>query len=186
MYCAVRHQESHSYACFIYWDRLEVSLDSWRKLWSTALVRMLVGTIWLFLLIRRNVLGRLRPDFLATCKWEEIAEACTGYCSIILISSLLKIWWIYRARQNVLDGRKSFPSGHSSTAFSGMMFLSLWIAGQTAAWCFSVPKTPRNYCSSRIMIFLVTLLPLFWASHVALTRLQDNVSFMHLLSSYNH
>jgi len=62
-----------------------------------------------------------------------------------------------------------------------MMFLSLWIAGQTAAWCFSVPKPPRNRYSSRMMVFVVTLSPLFWASHVALTRLQDYVSFMHLI-----
>jgi len=103
----------------------------------------------------KHSVGRLRPDFLVICKWEEIAEECTGVTN------------------DILDGRKSFPSGHSSTAFSGMMFLSLWIAGRTAAWCFSVPKAPRNCYSSRMMVFFVTLLPLFWASHVALTRLQD-------------
>ena len=62
-----------------------------------------------------------------------------------------------------------------------MMFLSLWIAGQTAAWCFSVPKAPHNRYSSRMMVFLATLLPLFWASHVALTRLQDYVSLFIIL-----
>ncbi|KAF8817392.1 lipid phosphate phosphatase 1 [Phlegmacium glaucopus] len=103
----------------------------------------------------KNSVGRLRPDFLATCKWEEIAAECTG------------------TKEYILGGRQSFPSGHSSTAFSGMMFLSLWIAGQTAAWCFSLPKAPRNRYSSRMMVFLITLFPLFWASHVALTRLQD-------------
>jgi c-di-AMP phosphodiesterase-like protein len=59
-----------------------------------------------------------------------------------------------------------------------MMFLSLWIAGQTGAWCFSVQNAPQNRYASRMMIFLVTLFPLFWASYVALTRLQDYVSFL--------
>lgn len=76
----------------------------------------------------------------------------------------------------ILDGRKSFPSGHSSTAFAGMLFLSLWIAGQTAAWCFSIPKSPHSLRSSRMLSFSLTLLPIFWAAHVAVTRIQDYVS----------
>ncbi|KDR80697.1 hypothetical protein GALMADRAFT_91250 [Galerina marginata CBS 339.88] len=105
--------------------------------------------------ILKHSVGRLRPDFLARCAWDNVAEQCTGH------------------KHTVLDGRKSFPSGHSSTAFSGMLFLSLWIAGQTAAWCFSVPKSPRSFRSSRMLSFFLTLLPLFWATHVAVTRMQD-------------
>ena len=77
--------------------------------------------------------------------------------------------------QLIIDGRKSFPSGHSSTAFSGMLFLSLWIAGQTAAWAFSVPKAPGNWRSSRLLLFSLTLIPLFWATRVAISRVQDFV-----------
>ncbi|KAF8906256.1 lipid phosphate phosphatase 1 [Gymnopilus junonius] len=99
--------------------------------------------------------GRLRPDFLARCKWDKVLEKCTGFAQI------------------VLDGRKSFPSGHSSTAFSGMLFLSFWIAGQTAAWAFDVPKSPKRLRSSRMLAFCAALLPISWAFHVALTRIQD-------------
>ena len=80
-----------------------------------------------------------------------------------------------RKKQTVIDGRKSFPFGHSSTAFSGMFFLSLWTAGQTAAWCFSVKMPPRSLRSSRMTSFFLSLLPLFWATHVAVTRIQDYV-----------
>ncbi|KAF8159483.1 lipid phosphate phosphatase 1 [Crassisporium funariophilum] len=126
----------------------------------TEVLKHSVGQISVFLLHLLHSLtsrhtGRLRPDFLARCKWDAIAEECMG------------------KKQNILDGRKSFPSGHSSTAFSGMVFLSLWIAGQTAAWCFSIPKTPRSLRASRMLTFLLTLLPLFWATHVAVSRLQD-------------
>ncbi|KAF8967597.1 lipid phosphate phosphatase 1 [Flammula alnicola] len=103
----------------------------------------------------KHSVGRLRPDFLARCKWDEVIEQCTGKLSTIT------------------NGRKSFPSGHSSTAFSGMVFLSLFIAGQTAAWCFSVPKSPGSLRASRMVAFVLTLFPIFWATHVAITRLQD-------------
>ncbi|TFK39833.1 lipid phosphate phosphatase 1 [Crucibulum laeve] len=103
----------------------------------------------------KHRVGRLRPDFLARCKWSKALGECTG-----------KI-------DKILDGRKSFPSGHSSTAFSGMVVLSLWLAGQTAAWCFHAPKSAASWRSSRMGAFALTLLPLFWATYVALTRVED-------------
>ncbi|KAH9479401.1 Lipid phosphate phosphatase 2 [Psilocybe cubensis] len=103
----------------------------------------------------KHSVGRLRPDFLARCRWDEALKKCTG------------------ERDKILAGRKSFPSGHSSTAFAGMLFLSLWIAGQTAAWCFAVPKSGHNFRSSRMLSFALSLLPIFWAAHVAVTRIQD-------------
>ncbi|KAF8892237.1 lipid phosphate phosphatase 1 [Infundibulicybe gibba] len=103
----------------------------------------------------KNRVGRLRPDFLARCKWDEALNACTG-----------KI-------HSILEGRQSFPSGHSSTAFSGMTFLSLWLAGRTAAWCFSQPTPTCDVTHSRMLRFLLTLIPLFWATFVAVTRIED-------------
>ncbi|RDB23606.1 putative lipid phosphate phosphatase 3, chloroplastic [Hypsizygus marmoreus] len=114
------------------------------------------GLARLITVMGKHAVGRLRPDFLARCKWDDVFKACTGKADVIL------------------SGRKSFPSGHSSTAFSGMTFLALWIAGQTAAWCFSVPKAPGSLRSSRMGNFLLTLLPLTWASFVAISRLQDH------------
>ncbi|KDQ61536.1 hypothetical protein JAAARDRAFT_123095 [Jaapia argillacea MUCL 33604] len=99
--------------------------------------------------------GRLRPDFLSRCRWDEVVQACTGKAS------------------DILDGRKSFPSGHSSTAFAGMTFLALFLAGQTAAWCFSAPIPQSSWLGSRLSRFAVTLAPLFWATWVAISRLED-------------
>ncbi|GLB41687.1 putative phosphatase [Lyophyllum shimeji] len=103
----------------------------------------------------KHALGRLRPDFLARCGWDENLKLCTGKPAIIL------------------SGRKSFPSGHSSTAFSGMTVLALWTAGMTAAWCFSVPTPPRSMRSSRMGRLFLTLIPLSWATFVAISRVQD-------------
>ncbi|KAH0582981.1 hypothetical protein H2248_010874 [Termitomyces sp. 'cryptogamus'] len=113
------------------------------------------GIAHLFTTLGKHALGRLRPDFLARCAWDDVVKQCTGQQSIIL------------------NGRKSFPSGHSSTAFSGMTALSFWIAGMTAAWCFSVPCPPRSLLSSRLGKFVLTLLPLSWAAFVAISRIQD-------------
>ena len=56
-----------------------------------------------------------------------------------------------------------------------MFLLSLLIAGQTSAWCFSVPKRSRTFKSTRMGAFLLTLLPLLWATRVAVSRIQDYV-----------
>jgi diacylglycerol diphosphate phosphatase / phosphatidate phosphatase len=54
--------------------------------------------------------GRLRPDFLSRCQWD--GEKCSGIPAVIT------------------EGRRSFPSGHSTIAFAGMSYLSLYIAGR--------------------------------------------------------
>ena len=80
-----------------------------------------------------------------------------------------------RDLETVMDGRRSFPSGHSSTAFSGMMFLSLWVAGITGAWCITRPATARNFLASRLARLGLSFLPLFFATWVAISRLEDYV-----------
>lgn len=105
--------------------------------------------------VLKRIIGGLRPDFLSRCEWDKVLEACTGDA------------------EDILDGRQSFPSGHSSAAFAGMTFLSLWIAGQTAAWCFHAPRPSGSLRSSLMGNFAVTLLPLVWASFVAITRIED-------------
>ncbi|TFK29688.1 lipid phosphate phosphatase 1 [Coprinopsis marcescibilis] len=104
----------------------------------------------------KNRIGRLRPDFLSRCKWDKMAQICTG------------------DPKDIMEGRRSFPSGHSATAFSGMFYLSLFLAGQTAAWCFHANRFPPGFLRSRMQRFVIACLPLFWAFHVALSRMEDN------------
>ncbi|KAJ7224159.1 lipid phosphate phosphatase 1 [Mycena pura] len=113
------------------------------------------GLTRLFTTVLKNKVGRLRPDFLARCKWDDIKKHCNG------------------KKADILDGRRSFPSGHSSAVFAGMTFLSFWLAGQTAAWCFHTPLPAASLRSSRLGRFTLTLLPLWWAMFVAVTRLED-------------
>lgn len=51
--------------------------------------------------------GRLRPDFLGRC--QPIGGKCTGSLT------------------DIIEGRKSFPSGHSSVSFCGSFYLVLFL-----------------------------------------------------------
>ncbi|KAF8630168.1 hypothetical protein AX15_003113 [Amanita polypyramis BW_CC] len=119
---------------------------------SVCAARGLAGFITVSM---KHTVGRLRPDFLSRCKWDSVLEVCTGHLV------------------DIVNGRKSFPSGHSSTAFSGMTVLSLWLAGQTAAWCFNAPFFVIPV-QSRLASLFLTLLPLSWATYVAISRVEDN------------
>ena len=83
---------------------------------------------------------------------------------------------------DIADGRRSFPSGHSSTIFSGMAFLSLFLSAQTAAWSFSTPIAAGKpwAVQSRLLRITVTLLPLAFATWVAVSRVEDYVSSIRL------
>ncbi|KAI0352172.1 lipid phosphate phosphatase 1 [Trametes cingulata] len=103
----------------------------------------------------KNKVGRLRPDFLDRCKWDKELKACTG------------------KPDSILDGRRSFPSGHTSTAFAGMMFLSLWIASATGAWRLTEPVPAGSFLRSKLARLLLSLAPLAYATWVAVSRVED-------------
>jgi len=99
------------------------SLSLWLAICSQSLIVQVL----------KNRVGRLRPDFLARCKWDDTLKACTGKLD------------------DVSDGRRSFPSGHSSIAFAGLTFLSLLLGTHLCAFrgvhC-SLPSWGRNVGSS--------------------------------------
>ncbi|EKM50654.1 uncharacterized protein PHACADRAFT_152814 [Phanerochaete carnosa HHB-10118-sp] len=103
----------------------------------------------------KNRVGRLRPDFLTRCRWSDSARACTGKA------------------KDISEGRRSFPSGHSSTAFAGMAFLSLFLAGLMCTWSFGQPAPARSLLSTRLGRLCVTLAPIAYATWVAVSRLED-------------
>ena len=83
--------------------------------------------------IIKSAVGRLRPDFLARC--QPAADGrCTGDAHV------------------VMEGRKSFPSGHTALSFAGLGYLSLFVAARLLharrlvwtgrLWKLSVAATP--------------------------------------------
>lgn len=95
------------------------------------------------------VVLRPRPDFFYRCfPTGEITKElkCTG------------------SYRDVIEGRKSFPSGHSSFAFCSMGFLSLWLCGRLGA-------LSRRGRKKRLII---CLMPFVVATLVGVSRCWDN------------
>jgi diacylglycerol diphosphate phosphatase / phosphatidate phosphatase len=56
-----------------------------------------------------------------------------------------------------------------------MIFVSLFLAGKTAALCFSVTPSFVFFLRSRLVRLGIVLMPLVFAGWVAVTRIEDYV-----------
>ncbi|CAH7669437.1 phosphatidic acid phosphatase type 2/haloperoxidase [Phakopsora pachyrhizi] len=104
--------------------------------------------------------GALRPDFFSRCSYSKTTHHCTPHPHS---SSLME------------NGMKSFPSGHSATAFAGLGFLSLWIAGRNGGFAIGGDGLRSSGpLQSRLLKASVALAWLFIALWIASTRIQDH------------
>lgn len=97
-----------------------------------------------------------------------------GVC--LLAASAAPILTCYRPPKIVLDGHRSFPSGHSSAAWAGMTFVFLLLAGKTGCFRSNPSFPPRSWTGSALLRISLTISPLFLAAWIAITRLEDYVS----------
>ena len=72
--------------------------------------------------------GRLRPYFLLACNPDYSLFNCTDEMGNPLYISNVSVCRPENPR-NVFEARKSWPSGHASTAFCGMVFAMVSHAG---------------------------------------------------------
>jgi len=102
----------------------------------------------------KNAVGRPRPDLLARCK------PLTGTPQHKLVT-----WEVCSETDShtLHDGWRSFPSGHSSFAFSGLGFLALFLCGQMRVFR---PRSDLGRC-------LLALSPLLAAAIIAISRCED-------------
>lgn len=103
--------------------------------------------------------GRPRPDFLNRCQPMAGAQNRTPFglatervCTTDVNSHLIQ------------DGFRSFPSGHSSTAFAGLTFLTLWLAGKFHLW-----QRSRGNAFFAWLLFI----PMLGATLIAVSRTMD-------------
>ncbi|ETW00961.1 hypothetical protein H310_06608 [Aphanomyces invadans] len=103
--------------------------------------------------------GRFRPCFYDMCKWDTtvIWDGVTNLC---------------RDPKGEAEGRKSFPSGHASSAFSTLFLLTLYLLGRSKLLSASSLATRRGFVASAA--FFVAFAPTMVAMWIAITRSQDN------------
>jgi len=102
----------------------------------------------------KNAVGRPRPDLISRCK------PASGTPKDVLVTIAV----CTETEHHVLhDGWRSFPSGHSSFAFSGLGFLALFFAGQMHVF------RPRTDLSKA----LLAIAPLLGAALIAISRCED-------------
>ncbi|KAF8471777.1 phosphatidic acid phosphatase type 2/haloperoxidase, partial [Kalaharituber pfeilii] len=103
----------------------------------------------------KNLTGKPRPDIIARCDpdpaWIEPKVGLTSYDQCRGDRYILK------------DGFKSWPSGHSSTAFAGLGYLSLYLAGKLHI------LDNRGEVWKTVLI----LVPLLAASMISISRIMD-------------
>lgn len=118
-----------------------------------GLIISLFFTYLLTAILKKSV-GRPRPDLISRCK-PELGTPEHDLVSIAVCT---------QTNPHILnDGFRSFPSGHSSWAFSGLGYLSLFLAGQMHTY------RPR----ADLARVLLSVAPLVGATLVALSRVAD-------------
>ncbi|CAL8114984.1 unnamed protein product [Orchesella dallaii] len=135
-----------------YW-RTQKVYDYMRSWMVPTLIYPLTGCV---VGILKIVVGRPRPSMFSRCYGEDylayndFSYACTGNETLIF------------------DGMKSFPSGHTSLAFSSATFLFLYLAGHFRIWAVveqGIPAFlrlwPAKPKASGFLLAILTMTPAF-------------------------
>lgn len=107
--------------------------------------------------IVKNAVGRPRPDLISRCQPSPdvkpnvlvTVESCSAPEGFVLH-----------------DGWRSFPSGHSSSAFAGLGFLAIFFAGQLHVFRYAAGGRDLSRA-------LLCLAPLLGAAMIAISRCED-------------
>ncbi|CAK7264043.1 hypothetical protein SEPCBS119000_000798 [Sporothrix epigloea] len=124
--------------------------------------------------IIKNMVGRPRPDLLARCR-PALGTPLNTLVSIDVCTET--------DHHRLHDGWRSFPSGHSSFAFAGLGYASLFLAGQLKIFVLhnSGWLSPSASDRERTIVhvrgdlgkILICLTPLLGAAMIAISRCQD-------------
>ncbi|KAK7207965.1 phosphatidic acid phosphatase type 2/haloperoxidase [Myxozyma melibiosi] len=102
----------------------------------------------------KNMIGRLRPDFIARCM-PAPGTPLHGLVGIEVCTN--------PNLQVLYDGFRSTPSGHSSNGWAGFGWLAAWVAGQLKVF----------HPGTELFRAFLALLPLFGAALIGISRIED-------------
>ncbi|CAI7595896.1 unnamed protein product [Penicillium palitans] len=122
-----------------------------RKFWEWNVgwmgLALAIASAWSATQGLKVLIGKPRPDLLARCNPDltRIAEFTVGGLGEELRgAATLVSWEICRDTSNSLriDGFASFPSGHSSFSFAGLIYLTLWLCSKFSVAFPYLPRYP--------------------------------------------
>jgi len=141
-------------------DRVRFRRFFWRPFTALYFVEIFTSIVTDMV---KNQVGRLRPDFIGRCQPDY---SIPGVVVDTISTYVAQPYVCTGATSAVLDGRRSFPSGHSSASFVGATFLSIFLYQRLYA--LALPKWPML-----IRPFDVAS-PLIAAAAIAVSRSTDN------------
>ncbi|CAG8886024.1 unnamed protein product [Penicillium egyptiacum] len=122
-----------------------------RKFWEWNVgwmgLALTLASAWTATQGLKVLIGKPRPDLLARCDPDvaRVAEFTVGGLGeSVRGAATLVSWEICRDRSDSLriDGFASFPSGHSSFSFAGLIYLTLWLCSKFSVAFPYLPRYP--------------------------------------------
>ncbi|XP_077861969.1 phospholipid phosphatase 3-like [Saccoglossus kowalevskii] len=111
------------------------------------------GMSFIFVLLTKKMVGKLRPNFMALCQPDFSKINCTD--GLILDFTCLG------DSAEAEDARQSFPSGHASTSFYCLTFIVIYIEARLI------------WRGSRLLKTLLQIVCLLVATFISLSRVYD-------------
>ena len=153
--------------CIFLCSKMDTSGRRARSTAASLGLLLSVAISFVFVNSVKQACGNYRPDFAARCwgsatadpVWKEYGKPD---CGNLENESLLN---------DVRQGRRSYPSGHTSMSFSGLFYLSLYLMYYLK--CFGGSRTNTERTEAFVWKVLISLAPLSVAVGVAITRIRD-------------
>jgi membrane-associated phospholipid phosphatase len=127
---------------------------------AASAVFLSIGISELLTQMIKAFVGRLRPNFYEFCGFDLITRMCMASPS------------------HVNEARQSFPSGHSSLAFQGMVIIILCLVARIGLFALPNSAKDKDYCikllrTKQLQTISAIVIPLFYGIFVATSRLVD-------------
>ncbi|KAI2837179.1 hypothetical protein CBS147343_6969 [Aspergillus niger] len=171
--------------------KLMVKLWEWNAGWmglGVALAGTFMATEGL-----KDLYGKPRPDMLARCDPDISAineYAVSGLGRRLAGAPTMVTWEICRNKGDEtlkVDGFASFPSGHSSISFAGLMYLALWLSAKFSIGFPFLAYSPLGHDLGRqdrgkirkqgaappVYMLIITLVPIAVAFFISASRWFD-------------
>ncbi|KAJ6100663.1 hypothetical protein N7499_000293 [Penicillium canescens] len=164
-----------------------------RKIWEWNAgwmgLALALASTWCATQGLKALIGKPRPDLIARCNPDlSLIDKYTvgGLGGKVDGGPVLVSWEICRDQSNSLriDGFASFPSGHASFAFSGLLYLTLWLCSKFSVGFPYLPHYPvedqsfaddatsvrRRGAAPPVYLMLIAFFPTATAAFIAGSR----------------